>query len=173
MNEDINYPNTANTDAYLNVQFYKGFHNGEEADFIKIDVPGDKTLIIDTLASDEYKARFRRQYEAYANLREMTGTSLDEWTDIQDSFRRELNYQGFRTIEQIATAPDAAFAKIMGGVELRRKAQAFLNRGKINADVIIKQQQEQINELTEKMNILMEALNDKPKRGRPPVEKEE
>ena len=61
----------------------------------------------------------------------------------------------------------------MGGTDLRRKAQAYLNRGKVNADVIIKQQQEQINELSEKMAILMEALNEKPKRGRPPTDKEE
>jgi len=172
-NEDINYPNTGNADAYLSVQFYKGFHEGEEADFIKIDVPGDKTISIDTLATPEYKARFRRQYDAYANLREQTGTPLEQWSDIPDGFKRELNYQGFRTIEQIATAPDAAFTKIMGGTDLRRKAQAYLNRGKVNADVIIKQQQEQINELSEKMAILMEALNEKPKRGRPPAIQEE
>ena len=60
-NEDLNYPNTGNADAYLSVQFYKGFHEGDEADFIKIDVPGDKTITIDTLATEEYKARFRRQ----------------------------------------------------------------------------------------------------------------
>ena len=172
-NEDLNYPNTGNADAYLSVQFYKGFHEGEEADFIKIDVPGDKTISIDTLATPEYKARFRRQYDAYANLREQTGTPLEQWSDIPDGFKKELNYQGFRTIEQIATAPDAAFTKIMGGTDLRRKAQAYLNRGKVNADVIIKQQQEQINELSEKMAILMEALNEKPKRGRPPATQEE
>ena len=173
MSEQINYVGETGGDVYLDVMFYKAIHEGEEADFIKIDVPGDKTISIDTLATPEYKARFRRQYDAYANLREQTGTPLEQWSDIPDGFKKELNYQGFRTIEQIATAPDAAFTKIMGGTDLRRKAQAYLNRGKINADVIIKQQQEQINELSEKMAILMEALNEKPKRGRPPVTQEE
>ena len=62
------------------------------------------------------------------------------------------------------------FRSLMGGAQIRNKAQAFLNRGKINADEVIRQQQGQIQELQEKMAILMEALNDKPKRGRKAIE---
>ena len=78
-------------------------------------------------------------------------------------------YQGFKFVEQVAGAPDAAFARMMGGPQIRTKAQSFLNRGKVNADEVISKQAEQITELQEKMQILMDALNtpaEKPKRGR-------
>jgi uncharacterized protein YicC (UPF0701 family) len=85
--------------------------------------------------------------------------------------RHELAYQGFRFIEQVASAPDSAFARMMGGMQLRTKAQAFLNRGKIDADVIIQQQNDQIAELQEQMKLLMTSMNiEKPKRTRKSTE---
>jgi hypothetical protein len=173
MNEELNYVGDAGGDQYLDVLFYKGLHDGEEKDFVRIGVPGDKTLTIDTLADDVHKRRFARQWAAYEGIRSLNGTSLDEWDEISDSYKRELNYQGFKFVEQLASAPDAAFARLMGGTQLRDKARAFLDRGKISSDAVIKNQAQQIQELQEKMAILMEALNDKPKRGRPPVDKEE
>lgn len=173
MNEELNYVGDAGGDQYLDVLFYKGLHDGEEQDFVRIGVPGDKTLTIDTLADDVHKRRFSRQWAAYEGIRSLNGTSLDEWDEISDSYKRELNYQGFKFVEQLASAPDAAFARLMGGTQLRDKARAFLDRGKISSDAVIKNQAQQIQELQEKMAILMEALNDKPKRGRPPVDKEE
>jgi uncharacterized protein YicC (UPF0701 family) len=77
--------------------------------------------------------------------------------------RHELAYQGFRYIEQVASAPDSAFARMMGGTQLRVKAQSFLNRGKVDADVIISQQNEQIAELQEQMKQLMSSMNIAPK----------
>ena len=173
MNEELNYVGDAGGDQYLDVLFYKGLHDGEEKDFVRIGVPGDKTLTIDTLADDVHKRRFARQWAAYEGIRSLNGTPLDEWDEISDSYKRELNYQGFKFVEQLASAPDAAFSRLMGGTQLRDKARAFLDRGKISSDAVIKNQAQQIQELQEKMAILMEALNDKPKRGRPPVDKEE
>ncbi len=166
MNEEINYVGDTAGDNYLDVLFYKGFHNDEEADFVRIGVPGDKTLTIDTLADDLHKRRFARQWSAYEGIRSLSGTSLDDWDEITDSYKRELNYQGFKFVEQLASAPDAAFARLMGGTQLRDKARAFLDRGKISSDAVIKEQASQIQELQEKMTLLMEALNEKPKRSR-------
>lgn len=160
MSEQINYVGETSGDVYLDVMFYKAIHNGEEADFIKIGVPGDKTITIDTLADDTHKARFKRQYDAYIGYRDIKGHPIDEWEEIPQTLRTELNYQGFKFVEQIAGAPDSAFARMMGGVQIRTKAQNFLNRGKIDADLVIAKQGEQIKELTEKLEILMQAMND-------------
>jgi len=160
MSEQINYVGETGGDVYLDVTFYKAIYNGEEADFIKIGVPGDKTITIDTLADDVHKARFKRQYDAYIGYRDIKGHPIDEWEEIPQTLRTELNYQGFKFVEQIAGAPDSAFARMMGGVQIRTKAQNFLNRGKIDADLVIAKQGEQIQELTEKLEILMKAMND-------------
>jgi hypothetical protein len=160
MSEQINYVGETGGDVYLDVTFYKAIHEGEEADFIKIGVPGDKTITIDTLADDTHKMRFKRQYDAYIGYRDIKGHPIDEWDEIPQTLRTELNYQGFKFVEQIAGAPDSAFARMMGGVQIRTKAQNFLNRGKIDADIVIKQQGEQIEELTQKVELLMQALNE-------------
>lgn len=170
MNEELNYVGDTAGDNYLDVLFYKGMHNGEEVDFVRIGVPGDKTITIDTLADESHKRRFVRQWSAYEGIRNLNGHSLEDWDEITESYRRELNYQGFKFVEQLASAPDAAFARLMGGTQLRDKARAFLDRGKISSDAVIKQQASQIQELQEKMALLMEALNEKPKRGRKPAE---
>lgn len=162
MSEQINYIGDAGGDAYLNVTFYKGIHNDAEADFIKIDVPGDKTIVIDTLAEESHKQRFKRQYDAYISYSDMKGTPISEWEEIPPSLQMDLVYQGFRFVEQIANAPDAAFARMMGGAQIRTKAQSYLNRGKVNADEVIAKQGEQIQELNEKLELLMQAMNNTP-----------
>lgn len=170
MNEQISYVGDTGGDAYLDVLFYKGFHENQEYDFVRIAVPGDKTVTIDTIADDSHKARFKRQWDAYAGFKDLQGHSVSDWDDIPETLRRELNYQGFKFVEQIASAPDSAFARMMGGSQIRNKAQAFLNRGKLAADIVIQRQADQIQELQEKMAILMEAMNDKPKRSRKQVD---
>lgn len=163
--ERINYVGDTGGDSQLNVMFYKGFIDGIETDFIKISIPGDSTLTIDVEASDYYKARFRTQFEAYLGYRNLSGTPIDDWTEIPEGLKNELRYQSFKFVEQLANAPDSALNKMMGGTQLRDKARAFLDRGKVDSDVVIQKQSEQIAELTDKVNILMNALNgSKPKK---------
>jgi hypothetical protein len=171
MADDISYVGDIGGDAYLDVSFYEGIYEGKEEDFIRIGVPGDKSLTIDTMVEDSHKRRFARQWDAYKGLKDIKGTPMVEWLEISESLRHELAYQGFRFIEQVASAPDSAFARMMGGMQLRTKAQAFLNRGKIDADVIIQQQNDQIAELQEQMKLLMTSMNiEKPKRTRKSTE---
>lgn len=166
MSDQISYVGDTGGDAYLDVMFYSGFWEGEETDFVRIAVPGDKTLTIDTQATDTHKQRFARQWEAYKGFKDLKGHPISEWDEIHDSLKTELTYQGFKFVEQVAGAPDAAFARLMGGSQIRNKAQAYLNRGKVNADEVINQQAAQIQELQEKMQLLIDSLNEKPKRSR-------
>lgn len=170
MSEQISYVGDTGGDAYLDVTFYTGYHEGQETDFVKIGIPGDKTLTIDTLVEDTHKIRFARQWEAYKGFRDLRGHPVADWEEIPDSLKTELMYQGFKFVEQVAGAPDAAFARMMGGPRIRTQAQAFLNRGKLNADDVITKQADEIQELKDKVQILMDALNsgEKPKRGRKP-----
>jgi hypothetical protein len=167
MSDQIAYVGDTSGDEFLDVTFYQKLEDGQEVDFVNIKVPGDKTLEIDEKVTDVYARRFARKYEAYKSLQTMTGTPIDEWSDVPSGMRREFHYLGFRFVEQVAGAPDSAFARVMGGQQWRYKAQAFLNRGNVGADEIVKQQQEQIAKLQAQM---AELLGDAPKRGRKPKE---
>lgn len=167
MADEIAYVGDTSGDEFLDVTFYSKLVDGVEVEFVNVRVPGDKTLEIDVEATEDYRRRFGRKYVAYKKMQDMVGTPIEEWSDVPEGFRRELVYLGFRYVEQIAGAPDSAFARIMGGLQWRVKAQAFLNRGKVGADDLVKQQQAQIDELRAQMAALLE---DAPKRGRKPKE---
>lgn len=167
MADEIAYVGDTSGDEFLDVTFYAKIIDGVELEFVNVKVPGDKTLEVDVEATEDYKRRFNRKYSAYKQMSELSGTPIDEWVDVPEGFRRELLYLGFRYIEQVAGAPDSAFTRVMGGLQWRIKAQAFLNRGKVGADDIVKQQQEQIEKLQAQMAVL---LGESPKRGRKPKE---
>ena len=165
MSDQIAYVGDTSGDEFLDVTFYQKIVDGNEVDFINIKVPGDKTLEIDELVTEQYSRRFSRKYNQFKAMQTMTGTPIDTWDDIPEGLKREFAYLGFRFVEQVAGAPDSAFARVMGGHQWRHKAQAFLNRGKISADVVIEKQQQQIDELQRQMAAFMEQ--NAPKRGRP------
>jgi len=155
MAEEIAYVGDTSGDEFLDANFYTKIINGVEVDFINIKVPGDKTLEIDVEADDSHFRRFPRKYAAFKQMQSMTGTPIEEWADVPEGFKRELAYLGFKWVEQVAGAPDSAFTRVMGGVQWRVKAQAFLNRGKVAADDVIKAQQSQIDELRAQMAALL------------------
>lgn len=167
MADEIAYVGDTSGDEFLDVTFYSKIIDDKEIEFINIKVPGDKTLEHDVEATEDYKRRFGRKYSAFKQMQGMVGTPIEEWSDVPEGFKRELAYLGFRFVEQVAGAPDSAFTRVMGGLQWRVKAQAFLNRGKIGADDLVKQQQAQIDELRAQMAALLE---DAPKRGRKPKE---
>ena len=165
MSEQIAYVGDTSGDEILDVTFYEKIVDGEPVDYVNIKIPGDKTVEIKSVATEQYQRRFARKWQAYKNMQAIDhGTPIAEWDDVPEGLRRELIYQGFRFVEQVAGAPDSAFARIMGGFQWRTKAQAFLNRGKKSADDIINQQQEQIKQLQEQMAALL--ANNNSGRGR-------
>ena len=165
MSEQIAYVGDTSGDEILDVSFYEEIVDGEPKDFIHIKVPGDKTVEIISEVTDQYRRRFARKYEAFKNLQSYdNGTPLAEWTDVPEGLKRELQCQGFRFIEQVAGAPESAFARIMGGMQWRNKAQEFLNKGKKSSEDVIAQQQKELDELKQQMAALL-AMNSE-KRGR-------
>lgn len=171
MSEQIAYVGDTSGDEFLDVTFYTKLIDDKEVEFVNIKVPGDKTLEVDEQVSDGHKRRFARKYSAYRKMQGETGTPVEEWTDVPEGLRRELAYLGFKFIEQVAGAPDSAFARVMGGVQWRLKAQSFLNRGKIGDNDVIKRQQEELDQLKAMVATLMaDKGEEKPKRGRPKAE---
>ena len=171
MSDQIAYVGDTSGDEILDVSFYEQLVDGEPRDFIHIKVPGDKTVEVISEVTDEYRRRFARRFQAYKNLQSYDGgTPIQEWEGIPEGLKREFEHQGFRWIEQVASAGENAFARIMGGVQWRAKAQEFLNRGKKSSDEVIKQQQEQIDLMQKQMAALLEAVQNgslgEPKRGR-------
>jgi hypothetical protein len=165
MSEQIAYVGDTSGDEILDVTFFEKEVNGEIKDFIQIKVPGDKTVEVISEVDDRYRQRFARKYEAYKNLQSYDkGTPLAEWESVPEGLKRELQYQGFRYIEQVAGAPESAFARIMGGIQWKNKAQEFLNRGKKSSEDVIAKQQEMIEQLQQQMAALLAATTEK--RGR-------
>lgn len=165
MSEQIAYVGDTTGDDILDVSFFEKVKGDQVVDYISIKVPGDNTVAITSPVTENYKRRFFRKWEAYKNMQAIdTGTPIAEWDEINEGLKREFAYQGFRFIEQIAGAPDSAFARIQGGFQWRNRAQAYLNRGKKNADEVISEQQAQIDQLQKQMAELMASMAEKPKR---------
>lgn len=171
MSEQIAYVGDTSGDEILDVSFYEQLVNGEPKDFIHIKVPGDKTVEVISEVDERYRQRFARKYEAYKNLQSYdNGTPLSEWDNVPEGLKRELQHQSFKYVEQVAGAPESAFARIMGGIQWKNKAQEFLNRGKKSSEDIIAKQQEVIEQMQQQMAALLEAVQNnnlgEVKRGR-------
>ena len=148
-------------DELLNVTFYELVEDGVPVEYINIRCPGDPTLDFHSVLGDDYKARFARRYEAYKSMRGEGGTPLEDWDELTPNARRDFSYLGFQTVEQIAFAPDSAFSRVMGGISLRLRAQAFLNRGKVSQEETIKRQEQRIADLEAKLTAVLESIPSK------------
>lgn len=165
--DNISYVGEEATDHKLDIRFSRRVYNmydldgnlteSKEHDFITIRIPGDTTSVIDEIVREDHKRRFPRQWEAYQNNQNAVGTPLEDWTEITPELRGVFNYNGFRTIEQVAAASYDAFAMIMGGATWKRKAQDFINKQKVVDSELFKQQSAEIEQLKLQMAELLAA----------------
>lgn len=175
-----------NPDSRLAVRFYQRemdnqFQTGVEgrpikymADFVIIEVPGDRNTIIDTFARDEHKTRFPVQWARYQNEKsdggsEIQGTLLRDWPILNAAQAGELKHYKFYTVEQVASASDEQISSIgmMVGTSplaFRDKARAFLANAKDSA--LVQQQADElrirdkeIDGLKQQMQELLGQLN--------------
>jgi hypothetical protein len=117
-----------NPDSHLGVVFYSRLvpnaYESEKqqrsisysADYIKITVPGNKHLEIDTPVREQHKQRFPFHWAAYQNRvdagQAITGTPIAEWSRITPAQAEELRGLKFYTVEAIAGASDAQLQSI-------------------------------------------------------------
>lgn len=153
------------------------------ADFVRIEVPGDMTTVIDTFVNEEHKKRFPQQWYQFKNeqdesaLGDVQGTLLKDWPLLTAAQASEMRHFKFYTIEQVANASDQQISTLgmlvgMQPFALREKAKAFLAQAKDSSVVQqqaeeIKKRDQQIADLQAQMTRLMEAMkkDDEPKRG--------
>lgn len=155
---DLNNPEfigARNPDDLLHVEFYwndpidknKSEELGklvreQRTPFIRIMVPGQNNSILETPVEDRHKQRFPQKWIAWQMKeglidggKDIPGWKIEDWTHLDDTQRRELNYLRFHTVELIAGASDAQVQRMgMGGVSLRENARHAL-REKMNAGV--------------------------------------
>lgn len=148
-------------DSKLWVEFYqdaeqslfqteeKGYPVFIDKTFCRIVIPGDTQQVtvkeVKGQTGEELKRRFPHQWAAFQQGIEppVDGFPLEEWPALTRSQVETLKAQKFRTVEHIADSSDAQIQRIMGGFELRTKAQAYLKSAK---DTAIVQKQAAENE---------------------------
>lgn len=140
----------------------------------KLIVPGDVPHVVvhemKGSKGDELKRRYPIQWAAFKEnmAAPVVGMPLEEWQAITKSVAETLKAMKFRTVEDVANASDVQIGGIMGGMELRVKAKAFLDSAQ---DSALAQKQAEDNKLLQnQINALQAQLaalgEEKPKRGR-------
>jgi hypothetical protein len=142
--------------------------------------PGDKDSIMECAVREEHKMRFPDKW-LYFQISEglvdggenIPGWKLDDWTALNDQpeLLRELKFNRFHTVEQIAGAQDHQVQKLgIGGLGLREQARVALRermRKEFATDLaekeaLIAKQGQDIEALKKQMQEVLEAAT-KPK----------
>lgn len=132
------------------------------ADYVRIEVPGDMTSIIDTVANADHKTRFPIQWAQYQNEKgdggqQVQGTLLRDWPLLTPAQASELKHFKFYTVEQVSAASDQQIGAIgmlvgMSGFSFRDKAKAFLAQATDSA--LSMKQAEQLRQRDEEIEAL-------------------
>src|SRR5262245_17200254 len=135
-----------------------------DVEYIQIMVPGDRDNIIVRPAGEGDKRRFSKQYQDWkANERseQVVGTPLELWGKLTLSQVEEFRYIGCRTVEQLAELRDDAMLRMPGAVDLKRKAQAFLQAQKDEAPMrMLQAELDKRDARDAERDVAMKALQD-------------
>jgi len=160
------------------------------ADFVRIEIPGNQTSIIDTFVNNTHKTRFPTQWAIYLNEKadgnnnpdNVQGTLLRDWPILNAAQATELKHFKFYTVEQIANASDQQIMAIgmtagMSPLALRDKAQAFLENAKDSSFAQkqaeeIKLREQEIADLKDQMARLAKMVEEKAKSDKTEVKSE-
>lgn len=104
--------------------------------YVRIMKPGDNTSIIETAVREDHKARWPQQW-LYFQMKEgliedgaqIPGWKIEDWPHVNGDAEtvRNLKFQRFYTVEQIAGASDAQIQRIgMGAAGMREAAKKAL-----------------------------------------------
>lgn len=103
---------------------------------VRIAIPGERSSLYFQPATDQHKRRFPRAWQAYQNrskdgVRE--GLPIEQWAPISRSIAMTLRSINIDTVEALAAVHDGHIGAVPNGVELRAKAQAWLEQAKDSA----------------------------------------
>ena len=151
------------------------------ADFVRIEIPGNQTSIIDTFVNNSHKQQFPTQWALYLNEKadgnnnpdNVQGTLLRDWPLLNAAQATELKHFKFYTVEQVANASDQQLMAIgmtagMSPLALRDKAKAFLENAKDSSFAQkqaeeLKLRDQQIEDLKAQMERMAKMMEEKSK----------
>lgn len=130
-------------DDKLFIQFYKrpvinpskstaaGRSVYDEKDYIIIRTPGSQLSVVESrVVGTKYEKRFAKQYAAWKADQNVaqSGTPLEAFPFLvgKVGLIAELKYLNIQTVEQLASVSDGGLQSFMGGFELRKRAQEWL-----------------------------------------------
>ena len=132
----------------------------DEVDFITIWTPGSQLTVVDApVDSGFYRQRFSAKYEAWKKGIEeaASGTPLEHFPFLFSKIGlvAELKAMHIHTVEQLSGLPDGNLQRLMGGIELRKKAQEWLDSTAADAvDAEKEEMRKQLADLQEQMRAL-------------------
>ena len=162
--------------AGANVRFFNAYNENpvksleagrpifDEIPSISIQYPGmDETV---RRVEPQDIAEYPEKWAAFHRGQEpvVEGTPLSEWTPMNGSAMRELQYMGFKTVEQLAAAPDDVRRRLGPLVKFCKMAQTWLESANSTQSQVVslKQQLEREKhrtaQLEEKMDLLMQRI---------------
>jgi hypothetical protein len=135
----------------------------DQKDYIKIMTPGSQlSTIVAPVHEGNYMERFGKRYKEWKAGQEqvMSGTPVESFPYLlgKVALIAELKAMHIQTVEQLADLPDVAKQKIMGGLELCRRAAEWINQTSgtdaqvaklADENAKLKQQMEQMNKTLE------------------------
>lgn len=106
-------------------------NNGfREVEYVELLIPGDAKSAPVQLVDKNIRKQFAKSYQAFKEGRELPaeGTPVEYWLGANDARVHVLKSMHLRTVEQVAEMSDTVVNSVgMGGRELRKRAQTFLD----------------------------------------------
>lgn len=130
----------------------------DEVDYIKIHTPGSQLCSIDApMTAGTYMKRFADRYKKWkAGQAELvSGTPIDAFPLLlgKVGLTAELKAMNIHTVEQLAGLSDGSLQGIMGGNELRRKAEEYI-KGTSGTDAMLAKMQKENDEMRAQLEML-------------------
>ena len=170
--DDTIIADTEESDKKLWVQFYvnpimhpikstlAGRPVFDEVDYIKIRIPGSQLSVIDA-PYKEYAPRFAARYKQWKSDQKdaITGTPIENFPFLLGKIGliAELKAMNVMTVEQLAGLNDGWVTNLMGGIELRKRAQTWLDET-TGVDAQLSTIAQENNDLKAQMSALQEQM---------------
>lgn len=109
----------------------------DEADYVRIHVPGDKSSVVERPLSEQDVFRFQERYKKWKAGQDeaVTGTPLSALPGMSPSKVEEYKFFKIITVEQLADANDNLGGKFMSFQMDKQRAKAFMEVAANNAPI--------------------------------------
>jgi hypothetical protein len=165
--EAVKFYKRAVKDEALSAENGRPVHVDRE--YITIQIPGDKTNVVDRPVMERDTRAYAQQYAAFkaGDSEQVVGTPLSQWPRISAAQVEDLKFFKVRTVEELAATSDNHLGALgIDGRRLRDEAKAWLEAAKGTAPIAKLQAQleardNELAALKQQMADLQKALNNR------------